>query len=105
RSGPGASFGGTVVFGNLVVARLQKRAGRTEAALAASRRWWYMGRTLFLSTSLHEEARLAEATGDRAGAIRAYRHYLALRSRPEPSLEAEAEQARSALARLTSHSP
>jgi hypothetical protein len=35
--------------------------------------------TWYLSTFLREEGRLAALTGDTAGAIRAYQHYLALR--------------------------
>lgn len=46
------------------------------------------------------EGRLAALTGDRAGATRAYQHYLALRSDPEPVLRPEVEQVRAELARL-----
>ena len=38
--------------------------------------------------------------GDRTGAIRAYEHYLALRSDPEPSLKPEADRVRTELAKL-----
>ncbi len=44
---------------------------------------------------------LAALTGDREGAIRAYRHYLALRSDPEPARAPETDRVRAALARLT----
>ena len=37
---------------------------------------------------LREEGRLAALTGDRQGAIRAYRHYLALRGDAEPGATA-----------------
>ena len=45
-----------------------------------------------------EEGRLAAQLGDTAGAIRAYRHYLALRSDPEPRLRAQADTVRMELA-------
>jgi hypothetical protein len=37
------------------------------------------------------------AAGDTAAAIRAYRHYRALRSDPEPALRAQADSVRAAL--------
>ena len=43
---------------------------------------------------------MAALTGDREGAIRAYRHYLALRSDPDPGFEAEVGQVREHLKRL-----
>lgn len=51
---------------------------------------------------LREEGRLAALTGDRDGAIAAYRRYLALRSDPEPSVRPEVERVRRALAALVS---
>ncbi len=39
-------------------------------------------------------------TGDREGAIRAYRHYLELRSDPEQALQPEVERVREQLAKL-----
>ncbi len=53
-----------------------------------------------LAVSLREEGRLAAAVGNRAGAIRAYRHYLALRSDPEPARWPDVERVRAELARL-----
>jgi len=41
----------------------------------------------------------------RAGAVRAYRHYLLLRAAPEPALRAEAECVRAELARIESGPP
>ena len=49
---------------------------------------------------IREEGRVAALTGDRAGAVRAYEHYLALRSDPEPALRPEVERVRAELARL-----
>ena len=46
---------------------------------------------------LREEGRLASLTGDRAGAIRAYRHYLTLRSEAEPALQPEVRAVRAEL--------
>jgi hypothetical protein len=54
----------------------------------------------YLSTFLREEGRLAALTGDTAGAIHAYQHYLALRSNPEPRLRPEVERVRGDLTRL-----
>jgi len=50
--------------------------------------------TNYLAADLGEEGRLALAAGDTAGAVTAWRHYLALRSDPEPTLRAEAAQVR-----------
>ncbi|HEX9582679.1 MAG TPA: BTAD domain-containing putative transcriptional regulator [Gemmatimonadales bacterium] len=87
-------------FINLVSARLHERAGDLPGALAAVRR----GRGLFppqyLSTYLREEGRLAALTADTVGAIAAYRHYLTLRSNPEPSLQPAVDSVRTELARL-----
>jgi hypothetical protein len=91
-------------FLNLVVARRHEARGDLPGALAAVRRRAAFdanqGGTSYLSTYLREEGRLAALTGDRQGAIRAYRHYLALRSNPEPSLRPEVERVRAEFARL-----
>jgi len=89
---------------NLIVARLAEAQGDFPLALRAVRRrasaydllpLWY------LSSFLREEGRLAALAGDTAGAVRAYRHYLAMRPEPEPAMRAEVERVRSELARLT----
>jgi len=88
-------------YGNLAAARLHEEAGNTAAALAALRR-----RVIGVATYPHyvrysrEEGRLAALVGDTAGAIRAYRHYLALRSAPEPRLRAQADTVQIELAAL-----
>ena len=87
---------------NLVVARVAETEGDLALALKAVRRrggdfaefQWY------LSTFLREEGRLAALTGDTAGAIRAYQHFLMLRSDPEPEMRRENEQVRGELAKL-----
>ncbi len=88
--------------GNLVVARLREAQGDLAGALAALRRRpyiWAEGIT-YLSSYLREEGRLAALTGDREGAIRAYQHYVALRSDPERALAAEVDRVRAELAGL-----
>jgi len=73
------------------------------AALAAARRWRFGLPVIYspcLSTNLREEGRIATLIGDRGRAIRAYRHYLALRADPDPALRAERDRVRAELARL-----
>jgi serine/threonine-protein kinase len=88
---------------NLELARLQESRGNLTGALRALRRreYFYWDLTYF-STGLREEGRIALLAGDRASAIRAYHHYLVLRSDPEPSQKPEVEHVRSALAKLLS---
>ena len=73
--------------GNLTLARLLVQYGDTAGALAASRRRIYLGGSSGIYESipefLREEGRMAALTGDRAGAIRAYTRYLALREDPD----------------------
>jgi len=85
---------------NLVSARLHERAGDLPGALAAIRRGRWLFPPQYLSTYLREEGRLATITADTAGAIAAYRHYLTLRSTPEPSLQPAADSVRAELAQL-----
>jgi hypothetical protein len=88
---------------NLELARLQESRGNLAGALrAVRRRRYYFWDLTFFSTALREEGRLAALAGDRASAIRAYKHYLALRSNPEPSQKPELEQVRGSLAKLMS---
>ncbi|MGE5745620.1 MAG: protein kinase domain-containing protein [Gemmatimonadota bacterium] len=72
---------------NLTLARLLAHYGDTARALAASRRRIYLrsheGLYQSLPEFLREEGRLAAATGDRTGAIRAYSRYLTLRENPD----------------------
>jgi hypothetical protein len=97
------SFSAQTPAMNLVLARLWERQGDLTAALAAVRRrdrHWLPSGLFFLSTFLREEGRLASLTGDTTGAIRAYRHYLALRAEPDPALRPERDRVRAALAAL-----
>jgi tetratricopeptide (TPR) repeat protein len=85
----------------LEVARMYEAKGSPTGALRALRRRDFLyGGVEYLSTGLREEGRLAELTGDRASAVRAYQHYLRLRSNPEPGLEAEVSTVRGAVAAL-----
>jgi DNA-binding SARP family transcriptional activator/TolB-like protein len=83
---------------NLVSARIHERRGDLAGALAAVRRgrWFFPPENL--STYLREEGRLAQLTGDNAGAVRAWTHYLALRSDAESSMKPEVERIRARLA-------
>jgi eukaryotic-like serine/threonine-protein kinase len=101
RSTVGISPCGFEDFVNLEVARLRERLGDRRAALVAVRRRSYSYHlTDYLAPHLREEGRLAALMGDRSGAVRAYRHYLALRSDPEPSLRPAVGAARAELAKL-----
>jgi serine/threonine-protein kinase len=98
RGGPG--FGS---MANFVVARLREAQGDLPRALAAIRRRWIATSPApqqSLPAFLREEGRLAALAGDTAGAIRAYQHYLILRTDPEPVVESEVDEVRRALARL-----
>jgi serine/threonine-protein kinase len=82
------------------LARLWEARGDTGRALAAVRRR-RRPQVRYLASDLREEGRLAAAFGDTAGAVRAYRHYLALRLDPEPTLQPEVDTVRAELARLS----
>jgi len=94
-----------VHWANLVVARAHEAAGHDADALRALRRGVWRFPPQLLSTFLRDEARLAAKVGDRAGAIRAYRHYLALRSDAEPELRPELDRVRAELLQLERDSP
>ena len=101
RSGPlGAPDG---LIGNLVVARLFERRGQYGAALAAIRRrsrHWKVSALWNLPAYLRLEGRLAARTGDRAGAARAYRQYLALLAAPGPAFAPQVDSVRAELAEV-----
>ncbi len=86
----------------LELSRLYEQAGEYQKALSTvrRRRFGWARDAAYLSSLLREEGRLAAVAGDRDGAIRAYRHYLALRSDPEPVLAAEVAAIRAELNRL-----
>jgi hypothetical protein len=79
---------------NIALARLDERRNEPRAALQAlDRRVYHPGVGVYFrpytSTLLREEGRVARQLGDRTRAVRAYSQYLALRTRPEPSLAPE----------------
>jgi serine/threonine-protein kinase len=87
---------------NMYSSKWHERAGDLEAALRAARRRAYLDLPglEYLAGMLRVEGRLAAMTGDTSGAIRAYRHYLALRFDPDPALGSQVETVRRELARL-----
>ena len=96
-----ASFIPFTMVGNLVASRLFEEQGDLTRALAAIRRraWDLVPNPVYV-TYHREEGRLAALNGDREGAIRAYRRYLALRSGAEPRLQPQVAQVRAELAAL-----
>jgi hypothetical protein len=86
----------------IVAALIFESLGDNERAFTAVRRrsvWWNNDQ-VYLATQLREEGRLAALAGHRERAIDAYRHYLTLRSDPDPSLRQEADRIRQELVRL-----
>jgi tetratricopeptide (TPR) repeat protein len=91
---------GWMIHYNLIVARLLEAQGDPRAALAAVRRRTFDLVPSFTSSFLREEGRLAALTGDTAGAVEAYHHFLTLRPDPEPELKPEVDRIRAELAKL-----
>jgi tetratricopeptide (TPR) repeat protein len=93
-------------YGALAASQLREAAGDLTGALTDVRRRVFHGAgAAYLAASLRREGRLAARAGDHAGAIQAYRHYLALRPDPEPAARAEVSQVRAELAALTAGGP
>jgi hypothetical protein len=84
----------------VVLARAYEQSGDAAGALRVVRRGVWYSPPRQVSTLLREEGRLAAQLGDRADAIRAYEHYLALRSDPEPALRPERDRIRAEVTRL-----
>ena len=101
-TGPGLELPGSVA--SLMIARWRAAEGNYRAALTAVRRRPFTHNPLFvdvLPALLKEEGRLAALVGDTTGAVRAYRHYLALRDQPDPGIkEEEVRQVKAHLAVL-----
>ena len=89
----------------LELAELDERRADLSGALAAVQRRENEYNPRYLSTQLLWEGRLAARLGNRAAAIRAYRHYLVLRFDPEPSLRPTVDSVRAALAELERQRP
>ena len=97
-----AAHSGRIAMAGIVAALIFESLGDNERAFGAVRRravWWNNDQ-VYLATQLREEGRLAALAGHRERAIEAYRHYLTLRSDPEPSLRQEADRIRQELVRL-----
>jgi eukaryotic-like serine/threonine-protein kinase len=93
-------------LGNIIAARLWHGRGDDTRALAAVKRQLTgLGLQPINVTALRDEGRYAALAGDREGAIRAYRHYLTLRSDPEPAVRSKVEEVRAELAALERESP
>jgi tetratricopeptide (TPR) repeat protein len=89
------------MIGNLVASELFEKQANLMAALVVIRRQvWELARSAIQVTYHREEGRLAALNGDREGAIRAYRRYLALRSGAEPRLQRQVAQVRAQLEAL-----
>ena len=87
-------------FVNFELARAYEESGDGAGALRVIRRGVWYNPPRMLATQLREEGRLAARLGDRTGAIRAYEHYLALRSNPEPVLLPQRDSIRAEVNRL-----
>ena len=94
--------GEAVIDANLILARLWERLGdhpeRVARRPAASGR--FPPGAIVPVQLPARRGRLAALTGDTTGAVRAYRHYLALRPNPEPVAQAEVQRVEQALAAL-----
>jgi tetratricopeptide (TPR) repeat protein len=92
----------------LTLSELRERNGELAAALAAVRQRPYHHLSFGvagLSELLLREGRLAARTGDTAGAIRSFEHFLRLRADAEPAFRPENERVRSLLAGLKRAAP
>jgi len=92
-----------VIEATVVLARLWDTLGEPTAAVTAVRRVpiHQQASLLYpLAVIAREEGRLAALAGDREGAIRAYRRYLAIRVDPVERIKPEVESVRKELARL-----
>jgi len=83
-----------------VLAQAYDESGDAAAALRVNRRGVWYNPPRGLATRLREEGRLAARLGDRAGAIRAWEHYLVLRSNPEPWLRPQRDSVQAELNRV-----
>ena len=96
-------FEAGVIEATVVLARLWDTLGEPTAALTAVRRVPIHPQVSLLyplAVIAREEGRLAALAGDREGAIRAYRRYLAIRVDPVERIKPEVESVRKELARL-----
>jgi eukaryotic-like serine/threonine-protein kinase len=97
-----SAHSGRIAMTGIVAALIFESLGENERAFNAVRRravWWNQDHA-YLATQLREEGRLAALAGHRERAIRAYQHYLTLRSDPDPALRPQVELIRQELQRL-----
>ena len=93
-------------YGNLIAARLHEQRAEIPAALAALHRRVVGFATFPALRDLSAGGRTTRrAYGRPSGAIRAYRHYLALRSEAEPALQPEVRRVREELEAVERESP
>jgi TolB-like protein len=85
------------VYSKLALVRAYERAGYDSSALRLLRRG---SAAYFLAASLRKEGEIALRLKDRTGALRAFEHYLALRSDPEAALVADRDSIRALVSRL-----
>jgi hypothetical protein len=90
---------------NIEAASLWHDQGDPSRALATIRRRIEGFEGAWLPRSLRDEGRYAALAGDRPGAIKAYRHYLRLRSDAEPALQPEVASVREELEALEEEHP
>ena len=84
------------------IARWREAQGDIPGAYRALQRCGGYDLILNQTSCLEDRGRLATLVGNREGAIEAYRHYLALRHDPEPSVRPAVDRVRSELAKLVS---
>ena len=97
----GPAVGDATTYAHLAVAKLYVRLDEPERALAAIRRRRYMaGWPRYLATTRRQEGQLASQLGDREGALRVFRQYLAMRHDPEAPVRPFVEAVRGEVARL-----
>jgi tetratricopeptide (TPR) repeat protein len=90
---------------NIETARLWHEQGDPVRALASVRRRAQGFEGAWLPRSLRDEGHYAVLAGDRPGAIKAYQHYLRLRSDAEPALQPEVASVREELEALEEEHP
>jgi eukaryotic-like serine/threonine-protein kinase len=96
-------WGVDVKWPSILLARTYESQGRVDRALiAVRRRYLELGwpSANWFAESLRLEGRLAQKVGDRAGAIRAYRNYLLLRTDPDPSFVPQRDSVKAELAAI-----
>lgn len=88
-------------YATLALARVRERRGQLDrAAELVRRRSTARGWPRYLASYLDMEARLAGQAGDTAAVRSALRHYLALRTRPEPPAQGVVDSLRVVLRRI-----